>query len=164
MTGLPKFVRHQMARTPAPASHPDADLLTAFAENTLTAKEHQQIVEHLSACTDCREIIFLAQPEAQQVQTVLAPKPRRFTWMAWASVGAVVVVVASAVLLQHEQVTKMQGPVTVATTTSPSASETKPSTPPTTSAQEIAPPATKTRTEAPRREVNLDAAKTKSEP
>src|SRR5512146_16640 len=98
MTGLPKFVRDQMARTPAPSSHPDADLLTAFAENTLTVKERRQVIEHLSACADCREIIFLAQPEAA-TQIILAPKPRRFTWMAWASVAAVVVVVTSAVLL-----------------------------------------------------------------
>src|SRR5512143_2460847 len=101
MTGLPKFVRDQMGRTPAPTSHPDADLLTAFSENALSVQERQQVVEHLAACADCREIIFLTQPEAAETQTVLAPKTRRFTWMAWASVAAVVVVVASAVILQH---------------------------------------------------------------
>jgi len=164
MTGLPKFVRDQMTRTPALSSHPDADVLTAFTENTLTVKERQHVVEHLSACAECREVIFLAQPESAATQTVLVPKPRRFTWMAWASVAAVVVVVASAVILQHEQVTKMQPPVTVATTTTPPALEAKPAAPPTTSAHEIAPPAAKTRSEAPGREINLDAVKTKPEP
>jgi putative zinc finger protein len=125
MTGLPKFVRDQMGRSPAPPSHPDADLLTAFSENALSGKERQQIVEHLTACSDCREIIFLSQPETVETQTVLAPKTRRFTWMAWTSVAAVVVVVASAVIIQREQITKIQPPVTVATTTTPLPAETK---------------------------------------
>lgn len=112
-----------MARTPVPSSHPDADLLTAFAENALGAKEHQQVVDHLSACAECRDIIFLAQPEAAQTQTVLAPQRRRFTWMAWASVGAVVAIVASAVIIQHEQVTKIETPAPVTTTIAPAAPE-----------------------------------------
>ena len=126
MTGLPKLVRDQIGRTPAPTSHPDADLLTAFSENALSAKERQQVVEHLSACADCREVIFLSQPEIVETQKVLAPKTRRFTWMAWASVAAVVVVVASAVIIQHEQVTKIQPSATIAATTTPPPAETKP--------------------------------------
>jgi hypothetical protein len=161
MTGLPKFVRDQMAGTPAPSSHPDADVLTAFAENTLTAKERQQVTEHLSACADCREVIFLAQPESVQTQAVLAPKPRRFTRMAWASVAAVIVVVGSAVFLQHEQVTKIQAPVTVATTTTPPSPEAKPTAPPITRDEAMA-SVSKPRAAMERREADLDAAKTKS--
>ncbi len=161
MAGLPKFVRDQMARTPVPSSHPDSDILTAFAENMLTTKERQQVVEHLSACTECREIVFLARPDAVATQTVLAPKPRRYSWMAWASVAAVVVVVASAVILQHEQVTETQPPVTVATTTTPAQPEAKATASPTTNSKEGPPPAIKTRTEALQRDMVLDARKTK---
>lgn len=160
MTGLPKFVRDQMARTPAPSPHPDADVLTAFAENTLAANERQQVIEHLSTCTDCRDIVFLAQPDAVPTQAVLAPKPRRLTWITWASGAAVVVVVASAVLLQHEQVTKTQMPVTVATTTT-AEPEAKSAAPTATTAAANPTPAAKTRTAAPRQQTNLDAAKTK---
>ncbi|HEU5402899.1 MAG TPA: zf-HC2 domain-containing protein [Terriglobales bacterium] len=161
MTGLPKFVRDQMARTPAPASHPDADVLTAFAEDTLTAKERQGVIQHLSECVDCREIVFLAQPEAAETQTVFAPKSRRFTWMAWGSLAAVIVVVASAVILQHEQVTEIQAPVTVATTTAPAPPEVKPIPPSTTSAAKVPVSAARTRAEVAREETKLDAAKGK---
>lgn len=164
MTGLPKFVRDQMARTSAPSSHPDPDVLTAFTENTLPAKERPQVIEHLSTCADCREIVFLTQPEAAQTQTILAPRPRRFTRIAWASVAAVVVVVASAVILQHEQVTKIQPPVTIATTTPPSHPEPKPAEPPSTNVVGIPVPPAKGRTEALHRETNLDTAKAKPAP
>ncbi|MDT8066877.1 MAG: hypothetical protein ROO76_01790 [Terriglobia bacterium] len=121
MTGLPKSVRDQMARTPAPPSHPDADLLTAFAENALSGKARQHIVDHLSVCAECRDIVFLAQPASVETQIVLAPKPRRFTRMAWVSAAAVVVIVGSAVLIQHKQVTKIETP---ATATAPARPET----------------------------------------
>lgn len=150
-----------MARTAAPSSHPDPDLLTAFGENALSAKERRQIVEHLSICADCREIVFLAQPEVTIPQTVLAPKPRRFTWMAWASVAAVVVVVASAVLLQHEQGTKTQELVTVATTTPAATPETKPAAPLATPAEKPV-PAAKTRPVPSGKDTKVDAAKAKT--
>jgi hypothetical protein len=161
MTGLPKFVRDQMAGTPAPTSHPDANVLTAFAENMLTVKERQRVIEHLSICADCREIAFLAQPGAVATQTVLATKPRRLTWMAWAAVAAVVVVVASAVVvLQREQVTKTQPPVAIGTTP-PRMPEAKPAGS-ATSAADIAASDTKTRAERPRQEAKLDAGNAKS--
>ena len=49
------------AGTPA-QPHPDADLLTAFAEQALLVSERDAILEHLSLCGDCREIISLALP------------------------------------------------------------------------------------------------------
>lgn len=161
MTGLPKFVRDQLARTSAPSSHPDANVLTAFAEDALTVNERQQVMEHLSLCPDCREIVFLAQPEAAATQEVLATKPRRLTWMAWASVAALVVV-ASAVILQREQITKTQEPDTIATTIPPQRLETKPASPVTTSAADMAVSDAKTRTETRGREAKLDAGKAKS--
>ncbi|MGE5112346.1 MAG: zf-HC2 domain-containing protein, partial [Acidobacteriaceae bacterium] len=102
-----------------PSLHPEADVLTAFAENGLTSKERQQVVEHLATCNDCREIVFLAQPEMAQMQETFAPaRVGRFRWMAWASVVAVVVVVGSAVLLQRERVTNPELPAPIATTSS----------------------------------------------
>src|SRR5512142_2092295 len=109
MTGLPKFVRDKMAGTPMPSSHPEADVLTAFLENGLSGKERQQVMEHLATCNDCREIGFLAQPEMAKTQETFAPaRARRFRWMAWTSAAAVVVVVGSAVVLQHERVTNRE--------------------------------------------------------
>jgi hypothetical protein len=106
MTELPKSVRDHLARAQAPATpHPDADLLTAYAENSLGAAERQHVTEHVAVCAECREVLFLAQPEVEQAQVVAKPvAARRFAWMAWASVAAVIVVVGSAVVLRQEKV------------------------------------------------------------
>jgi hypothetical protein len=37
------------------SGHPDADLLTAFAERTLSAAERDATLEHLALCNDCRD-------------------------------------------------------------------------------------------------------------
>src|ERR1700691_6281016 len=54
--------------TPKPA-HPDADLLTAFAEQSLTATERDGVLAHLALCDDCREVASLALPAADLVPT-----------------------------------------------------------------------------------------------
>ena len=100
-----------------PSSHPEADVLTAFLENGLSGKDRQQVMEHLATCDDCREIVFLAQPEMTQ-ETFTPARARRFRWMAWTSAAAVVVVVGSAVVLQHERVTNPESPAPIATTSS----------------------------------------------
>lgn len=118
MTELPKSVRKELARAHVPATpHPDADLLTAYSENSLGAAERQLVTEHVAICPECREVLFLAQPEPATAQIVAKPAGRRFVWMAWASVAAVTVVVGSAVVIQHQKVTKPEQPVTVATET-----------------------------------------------
>jgi hypothetical protein len=119
MTDLPKSVRDQLARAQVPATpHPDADLLTAYYENSLGAAERQRVTEHVAVCPECREVLFLAQPESAPAQIVAKPAPaRRFGWMVWASVAAVTVVIGSAVVIQ--KTSKPEQPVTVATTTKP---------------------------------------------
>lgn len=47
--------------------HPDADLLSAFAEGVLPEHERMRCVEHLAECTLCREIVFLAQGAVAEV-------------------------------------------------------------------------------------------------
>jgi len=57
---LPKAITHALAQGAAPAEHPAADLLAAFAERTLREDEWQKVAEHLAVCGDCRGIVFLA--------------------------------------------------------------------------------------------------------
>ena len=52
--------------------HPDADTLTAFSENTLTARERTLVTSHLSTCGSCREIVMLSQPSAADAAAVAA--------------------------------------------------------------------------------------------
>jgi hypothetical protein len=71
---------------PLTAEHPDANLLTAFAEKTLTAKERELVMEHLVECSQCREQLLLAfPPEAQAAQPGSTPI-RAPAWLAWPSV------------------------------------------------------------------------------
>ena len=62
---VPKIVYDRL-RTAAPEpglvarAHPDADLLTAFAEQALSAPEREEVLHHLALCGDCREVLSLA--------------------------------------------------------------------------------------------------------
>ena len=117
MTEVPKIV-HDRLRAALPnqalpgGSHPDADLLTAFAEQALSATEREGVLAHLARCGDCRDLIALALPAVEtataptvdEAERAGAPAPRKlsFAWphLRWAALAAGVVV-AAAVLLMH---------------------------------------------------------------
>ena len=44
------------------APHPDPDVLTAFAEQALSAAEREGVLQHLARCGDCRELVALSIP------------------------------------------------------------------------------------------------------
>ena len=48
----------------AAGPHPDPDVLAAFAENALLQAERAQLLQHLGACHNCREILYLAAPDS----------------------------------------------------------------------------------------------------
>ena len=74
MDRIAKLVSGRLkAQTVGP--HPDADLLAAFAEHALSDAERAQLVEHLGACSDCREILYLAMPHSAEAQKVLSFRP-----------------------------------------------------------------------------------------
>lgn len=53
--------------------HPDENLLAAFAEQTLPQAERQNVLQHLSSCRHCRDIVFLAQQAAAEEALQAAP-------------------------------------------------------------------------------------------
>jgi len=57
-----------MNPTIQPGTHPDAESLSAFAEQWLSGAEREQILAHMAVCGRCREVVFLAQQamEAEQ--------------------------------------------------------------------------------------------------
>jgi hypothetical protein len=104
-------------------AHPDADLLTAFAEQALSATERDGVLKHLALCEDCREVLVLALPGVDAVSAPIAAEAEFSTgsikvtrvstkvqksWltmlahpsMRWAALAAGVVVAAS-ILLVH---------------------------------------------------------------
>ena len=54
-----------------PGTHPDAEMLTAFAEQSISEKEREEIVAHLAGCNRCREVVFLAQTAADAEMPVV---------------------------------------------------------------------------------------------
>jgi len=67
MSDVPKIV-HDRLRAGAPgAAHPDADVLTAFAEQALSGAEREGVVRHLSRCADCREVVALSIPPMETI-------------------------------------------------------------------------------------------------
>ena len=70
MDAIKKLVSGRL-KAQAAGAHPDPELLAAFAENGLSGRDRDGMLIHLSACTDCREVLYLALPdpaEAQQVE------------------------------------------------------------------------------------------------
>src|SRR5262245_34884719 len=87
MPDFPNLLRQRLACSdPARAysgSHPDADTLTAYAEQLLPARERRQVLEHLSACGECREVVALSLPEleaAAPIAVTVVPAAGRFAW------------------------------------------------------------------------------------
>src|SRR5689334_25251048 len=106
MQNVPKIVRDRLQAARPAADHPDADLLTAFAEQSLRASERITVLDHLSRCSDCRDIVALALPPTETSE-VPARRARSLwlTWPAlrWGFVAAGVVVVASIAGLQLQR-------------------------------------------------------------
>lgn len=89
-----------------PEAHPDADLLTAFTEHSLTPREREQVLAHLASCADCREVVAVAG--SPLVEPVPEPVRKRAFWeipvFRWGAVAATTVVVVAAVSLGvHER-------------------------------------------------------------
>jgi len=109
MPNVPKFVVKRLGEIP-PAlagSHPDADLLTAFAEQSLAGNERALVMEHLAICGDCRDVIALALPATEIIgQTASAGGTARTGWFSWpflrwGALAAGVVAIISVGVLQY---------------------------------------------------------------
>ena len=96
--------------------HPDADTLTAFVEQLLPADEREQVAAHMSTCTRCREVAFLAHQagEAEPARLAVpagAAAQKTHGWRlggwrwAWVPAGvfAVLVGVATVLHFRHEK-------------------------------------------------------------
>ncbi len=93
MQRIAKLVSGRLQARPV-GPHPDADLLSAFAENALLDTERAQLLQHLEACANCRDIVYLAMPGSTDLQKVLSLRPSRSSWFAlrWGALAASIVV------------------------------------------------------------------------
>ena len=83
MDRMTKLVARRLSAEVPAGQHPAPELLSAFAENALSDAERGSLVQHLATCSDCREILYLALPDSQEIQKVLVPQRRPFTFRRW---------------------------------------------------------------------------------
>ena len=91
--------------------HPDAECLNAFMEQALPQPERAQILDHIAACSQCRQIVFLSQQAAADaVASAAVPASAgqpavwyrnwRMNWrFAWAPAAAFALIVVITLLL-----------------------------------------------------------------
>jgi hypothetical protein len=106
MQNVPKIVRERLKAAVPAVNHPDADMLTAFAERSLPELERAVVLEHMARCGDCRDIVALALPATESVQEVIIAAPTGWlTWPAlrWGFVAAGVIAIASLGILQYQR-------------------------------------------------------------
>src|SRR5579872_387448 len=100
--------------------HPDADLLTAFAEDSLRARERETVMAHLAGCAQCREVLSLTATEqpiadrdfelvaAAAAPVVAVPIDRgavrkKRVWLPWAGAAAACLAIVSVVAVRYVQ-------------------------------------------------------------
>jgi len=106
MQNVPKIVRERLKAGTPTGHHPDADVLTAFAECSLPEGERAVVLQHLARCGDCRDVLALALPEPEVAQPVIAPaRGGWLTWPAlrWGFVAAGGVAIVSIGILQYQR-------------------------------------------------------------
>lgn len=113
MENVPKIVQTRLqGRTrEAGEAHPDADLLTAFSEQSLGESERGQVMEHVARCGECREVVALALPASESVFVPRPVRANRGAWLSWpvlrwGVVAAGIALVASVGILQYKQRTQ----------------------------------------------------------
>jgi photosystem II stability/assembly factor-like uncharacterized protein len=105
MEPLPKPVKQALENLgQSGGPHPDADLLAAFQEGAVTARERERLLVHFAACAHCREVARLSLPAPESKQQVVVPaasgwRPR----LSWAAVAVSAVVLGSVGVIYQAQ-------------------------------------------------------------
>ncbi|SRR5579872_2848819 len=106
MPNVPNIVRERLKAAEPTAGHPDADVLTAFMEQSLRSVERARVLDHLARCADCRDVVALALPATEDAGAVtLVPHHGWLTWptLRWAFVAAGIMVIASFGVMRYRE-------------------------------------------------------------
>lgn len=117
------LLRQRLGARRGPQQHPDADLLTAYTEQSLPPAERAEIILHLSQCNYCREVVALSLPQLQPEQQVQPAWARSRFWIPafrWGAAFAMVAIVAT-LLIEKPWKTTPSVPVQTAQVVQPSA-------------------------------------------
>jgi hypothetical protein len=111
-----------MNQSPQLDLHPDADSLNAFVEHALAGPEREQVLAHIAACSRCRQVVYLVQEAAAEVEAHIPTSvpaqpdatPRnpwfrnwRVTWIAAAACVAIIVLAITLSLRQKTPATEV---------------------------------------------------------
>ena len=103
MDGLKKLVSGRL-NVGAEGPHPDPELLAALAEDSLGERDRSDLLGHLAACMECREVLYLAQPDlADHLQPVFVVRKPARLGMRWATLAASVII-AAGVLVSNRRI------------------------------------------------------------
>ena len=100
---------------------PDAEILSAFAERTLSDREARDVERHVASCRSCAQV--LAMVIASEPELAAATPPRGFSPWRWAVPLATAATVAGVwVALTRDQMPPERPPLVTSTPSAPSAS------------------------------------------
>jgi hypothetical protein len=115
MAQISKLVRQRLAKSASALemqSHPDADLLTGFLEQSLGSEERHRVMQHLVFCGECRDVVTSALPQEVELQNVSQPvlvpaRPtpgwRSLVLVRWGSVAAALIIAVGAITMYRGQ-------------------------------------------------------------
>ncbi len=117
--GIPKSARDLLASQGSGTEHPSADLLNGYVEQSLSAAEKAGLVQHLAACEDCREVVFLASTAGEEQTAASIAEPGR-VWRGWkwAVPAVAVLALVSSILVEHRQAPAPRRPAEIQSTQS----------------------------------------------
>ena len=139
MSHFPKFVLERLKASTSQIGHPDPDVLTAFSERSLPARERTVVMEHLARCGECREVVALALPTVEPATQPASAHRDWITWpvLRWSAVAAGVLIIAAIGVQQYRERHAM-----IVTLTAPDRA-----------AREVSGPPPEARTEAPKTKI-----------
>jgi len=87
--------------------HLDANLLSSFTERSLLAGERAQVLQHLSLCSSCRELVAMSLPAQSEMKAVAqqhkvtVARPLLIK-AAWSLLAVCVVAITTMMLVRHQ--------------------------------------------------------------
>ncbi len=127
------MLRSRLAQGQSDGPHPDADLLAAFAEDTLLGGERTHVLAHLAGCETCRAVVRTAAAAEPEPAPLAAKRPSRPPLRAWlpgvALAAALFVMGASTILFYRSIHANFHGTQSAADTAAPQIPAPPPSAP-----------------------------------